>query len=152
MPYFWWLVIKLSYKIQTNPFRMFICDQKTIEFHPTQNEMPQPWSCYSVLWTIFIHPCAFWRYKDNRPKKTSYTAINLTQRLRSFNYMWAKNKWFFFQDHFMASTLVSFHLIRDFFAYVSSLVGNTIDFKVLQFQSWLFLREMRALTHLASTL
>ena len=45
-PYFWQLVIKLSYKIQTNPFRMFICDHKTIEFHPTHHEMPRPWSCY----------------------------------------------------------------------------------------------------------
>ena len=44
-PYFWRLVIKLSYKIQTNPFRMFICDHKTIEFHPTHHENPQPWSC-----------------------------------------------------------------------------------------------------------
>ena len=46
-PYFWQLVIKLSYKIQTNPFRMFICDHKTIEFHLTHYEMPQPWSCYT---------------------------------------------------------------------------------------------------------
>ena len=44
-PYFWRLVIKLSYKIQTNPFRMFICDHKTIEFHLTHHEMPRPWSC-----------------------------------------------------------------------------------------------------------
>ena len=45
-PHFWRLLIKLSYKIQTNPFRMFICDHKTIEFHPTHHEMPRPWSCY----------------------------------------------------------------------------------------------------------
>ena len=43
-PYFWQLVIKLSYKIQTNPFRMFICDQKTIEFRLTSYKIPQPWS------------------------------------------------------------------------------------------------------------
>ena len=40
-PYFWRFIIKLSYKVQTNPFRMFICDHKTIEFHPTHHEMPQ---------------------------------------------------------------------------------------------------------------
>ena len=33
VPYFCRLVIKLSYKIQTNPFRMFIWSQKSIEFH-----------------------------------------------------------------------------------------------------------------------
>ena len=44
MPYFWWLVIKLSYKIQTNPFRMFICDQKTIKFRLTPYKIPQRWS------------------------------------------------------------------------------------------------------------
>ena len=31
-PYFWRLIIKLSYKIQTNPFRMFMYDQKTIDW------------------------------------------------------------------------------------------------------------------------
>ena len=46
VPYFWQPVIKLSYKIQTNPFRMFICDQKTIEFCLTPYEIPQPWSYY----------------------------------------------------------------------------------------------------------
>ena len=45
-PYFWQLVIKLSYKIKINPFRMFIYDHKTIEFHLTHHEMPRPWSCY----------------------------------------------------------------------------------------------------------
>ena len=45
-PYFLQLVIKLSYKIQTNPFMMFICDHKTIEFHPPHHEMARPWSCY----------------------------------------------------------------------------------------------------------
>jgi len=44
-PYFWRLVIKLSYKIQTIPFRIFIWDHKAIEFHPTHHEMPRPWSC-----------------------------------------------------------------------------------------------------------
>ena len=44
-PYFWRLFIKLSYKIKTNPFRMFICDHKTIEFHMTPHEMTRPWSC-----------------------------------------------------------------------------------------------------------
>ena len=33
VPYFCRLVIKLSYKIQTNPLRMFIWNQKFIEFH-----------------------------------------------------------------------------------------------------------------------
>ena len=33
VPYFCRLVIKLSYKIQTNPLRMFIWNQKSIEFH-----------------------------------------------------------------------------------------------------------------------
>ena len=41
----WRLVIKLFYKIQTNPFRTFICDHKTIEFHLIHHENPRPWSC-----------------------------------------------------------------------------------------------------------
>ena len=48
-PYFWRLVIKLSYKIQTNPFGMFICDHTPIEFHLTHHEMPRPWSSYYRL-------------------------------------------------------------------------------------------------------
>ena len=43
-PYFWQLVIKLSYKIQTNPFRMFSWVQKCIEFCLPPYEIPQPWS------------------------------------------------------------------------------------------------------------
>ena len=44
MPYFWWLIIKLSYKVQTNPFRMVIRVPKFIEFQPPLYEIPQPWS------------------------------------------------------------------------------------------------------------
>ena len=77
-PYFWWLVIKLSYKIQTNPFRMFICDHKTIEFHLTHHEMPRPWSCYwpikmldktaaPLLLRIFWNIIAFWSM-TSRPR------------------------------------------------------------------------------------
>ena len=44
VPYFYWLCLKLSYKIQTDPFRMFIRMQKYIEFHPPPCEIPQPWS------------------------------------------------------------------------------------------------------------
>ena len=47
-PYFWWLVIKLSYKILTNPFRMFIWVQKYIEFCMPPNKIPQPWSHYCL--------------------------------------------------------------------------------------------------------
>ena len=44
VPYFCRLVIKLSYKIQTNPFRRSIWNQKSIEFHLPPKEMPWPWS------------------------------------------------------------------------------------------------------------
>ena len=47
-PYFWWFIIKLFYKIQTYSFRMFICDQKIIEFHLTPYEIQQPWSHYCI--------------------------------------------------------------------------------------------------------
>ena len=41
VPYFCCLVIKLSYMIQKNPFRMFIWMQKSIEFQPPPHEIPQ---------------------------------------------------------------------------------------------------------------
>ena len=41
VPYFYQLCLKLSYKIQTNPFRMFIRVQKCIEFHLPPYEIPQ---------------------------------------------------------------------------------------------------------------
>ena len=41
VPYFCQLRLKLSYKIQTNPFRMFIRVQKCIEFHLPHYEIPQ---------------------------------------------------------------------------------------------------------------
>ena len=44
VPYFCQLCLKLSYKIQTNPFRMFIRVQKCIEFHLPPYEIPQPCS------------------------------------------------------------------------------------------------------------
>ena len=44
VPYFCQLRLKLSYKIQTNPFRMFIRVQKCIEFHLPPYEIPQPYS------------------------------------------------------------------------------------------------------------
>ena len=65
-PYFWQLVIKLSYKIQTNPFRMFICDHKTIEFHATHHEMPRPWSLWSpTFWKIALHHPRLSSYDQN---------------------------------------------------------------------------------------
>ena len=42
--FFCQLRLKLSYKIQTNPFRLFIRVQKCIEFHLPHHEIPQPWS------------------------------------------------------------------------------------------------------------
>ena len=42
VPYFCQLRFKLSYKIQTNPFRMFIRVQKCIEFHLPHYEIPPP--------------------------------------------------------------------------------------------------------------
>jgi len=44
VPYFSRLCLKLSYKIQTNPFRIFIRMQKFIEFQPPPYEIPQLWS------------------------------------------------------------------------------------------------------------
>ena len=46
MPYFCQLRLKLSYKIQTNPFRMLIKVQKCIEFHLPHYKIPQPCSHY----------------------------------------------------------------------------------------------------------
>ena len=44
MPNFCQLCHKLSYKIQTNPFRIFIRVQKCIEVYPPLYEILQPWS------------------------------------------------------------------------------------------------------------
>ena len=44
VPNFCQLRLKLSYKIQKNPFRMFIRVQKCIEFHLPPYEIPQPCS------------------------------------------------------------------------------------------------------------
>ena len=44
VPYFCQLRLKLSYKIQKNPFRMFIRVQKCIEFHLPPYKISQPWS------------------------------------------------------------------------------------------------------------
>ena len=46
MAYFCQLRLKLSYKIQKNPFRMFIRVQICIEFHQPPYEIPQLWSHY----------------------------------------------------------------------------------------------------------
>ena len=50
MPYFCQLRLKLSYKIWTNPFRMFIRVQKSIEFHLPPYEIPQPLSHYYLCY------------------------------------------------------------------------------------------------------
>ena len=47
VPYFCQLCLKLSYKVQTNPFRMFIRVQKCTGFHLPPYEIPQPCSHYS---------------------------------------------------------------------------------------------------------
>ena len=52
MPCFWRLVIKLSYKVQTNPFRMCIWMQKSIEFQLPPYKIPQVWSYYVVFITM----------------------------------------------------------------------------------------------------
>ena len=44
VPYFCQLCLKLSYKIQTYPFRMLIRVQKCIEFHLPSYEIPKPCS------------------------------------------------------------------------------------------------------------
>ena len=49
VPYFCQLCLKLSYKIQTNPFRMFIRVQKCIEFHLPPYKIPQLWSHYCTF-------------------------------------------------------------------------------------------------------
>ena len=49
LPYFCQLRLKLSYKIQKNPFRMFIKVQKRIEFHLPPYEIPQPCSHYCSI-------------------------------------------------------------------------------------------------------
>ena len=36
---------------------MFICDHKTIEFHLTHHEMPQPWSCYQTVFAQWVLSC-----------------------------------------------------------------------------------------------
>ena len=56
VPYFCQLRLKLSYKIQTNPFRMFIRVQKCIEFHLPPYEIPQP--------------CSYYRTPSQRKKKS----------------------------------------------------------------------------------
>ena len=52
LPYFCQLCLKLSYKIQTNPFRMFIRVQKCIEFHLPPYEIPQLFSNYCLILKI----------------------------------------------------------------------------------------------------
>ena len=53
MPYFCQLCLKLSHKIQTNPFRMFISVQKCIEFHLPPYEIPQPCSPYCIFCSLY---------------------------------------------------------------------------------------------------
>ena len=56
-PYFWRLIIKLSYKMQTNPFRMFIWMQKPVEFQLPPYEIPQPWSYHRAGLYPFFNDC-----------------------------------------------------------------------------------------------
>ena len=60
-PYFWRLVIKLSYKIQTNPFIMFIYDHKSIEFHPITMKCHNHGhgTLYLVLCVLQVGPFSF---------------------------------------------------------------------------------------------
>ena len=48
VPYFCQLCLKLSYKIQINPFRMFIRVQICIEFHLPPYKIPQPCSYHRI--------------------------------------------------------------------------------------------------------
>ena len=52
VPYFCRLCLKLSYKIQSNPFRMFIRVQKCIEFHLPPYKIPQLSSHYLTVMLI----------------------------------------------------------------------------------------------------
>ena len=83
MPYFCLLRLKLSYKIWTNPFSMFIRVQKCIEFHLPHYEISQRWSHYCRSWRKLLKKC-LWDFHTYLKKYSSFWTLIVFTNVKGF--------------------------------------------------------------------